>query len=112
MPKVKIGCMLAAGQYYPYTCNPEDIYRAMEADRDNYYFIDVQTRGEYSIFAKMRMKEKNITLDITEKDLKILKEGTVDFVALSYYSSRCISADSEVIEKKKRPGNAAILLSA
>ena len=109
MPKVKIGCMLAAGQYYPYTCNPEDIYRAMEADRDNYYFIDVQTRGEYSIFAKMRMKEKNITLDITEKDLKILKEGTVDFVALSYYSSRCISADSEVIEKKKRPGNAAIL---
>lgn len=73
MPKVKIGCMLAAGQYYPYTCNPEDIYRAMEADRDNYYFIDVQTRGEYSIFAKMRMKEKNITLDITEKRFENIK---------------------------------------
>ena len=93
--------MLAAGQYYPYTCNPEDIYRAMEADRDNYYFIDVQTRGEYSIFAKSAYEGEEHYFRHNRKDLKILKEGTVDFVALSYYSSRCISADSEVIEKKE-----------
>ena len=42
MPGAMVGCMLAAGQYYPFTCNPDDVYTAMEADRDNYFF----KRGE------------------------------------------------------------------
>ena len=41
MPGSMIGCMLAAGNFYPYTCNPADVYKAMECDRDNYFFIDV-----------------------------------------------------------------------
>ena len=38
MPGAMVGCMLAAGQYYPRTCAPEDIRAAQEADRDNYFF--------------------------------------------------------------------------
>ena len=34
--------MLAAGQFYPRTCAPADVQAAAEADRDNYFFIDVQ----------------------------------------------------------------------
>lgn len=45
MPGAMVGCMLAAGQYYPYSCAPEDVYKGMESDRDNYFFIDAQARG-------------------------------------------------------------------
>lgn len=109
MPKAKMGCMLAAGQYYPYTCDPQDIYAGMEADRDNYFFIDAQVRGEYPVWAWKRMQRAGIKLDCTEEDKKIMKQGTVDYISFSYYSSRCISANPEVVEKYKRPGNAAIL---
>ena len=49
MPGAMVGCMLAAGQYYPRTCAPEDIRAAQEADRDNYFFTDVQARGAYPV---------------------------------------------------------------
>lgn len=39
--------MLAAGATYPYTCNPDDVQRAMEQDRESFFFIDVQARGAY-----------------------------------------------------------------
>ena len=109
MPDCMVGCMLAAGQYYPWSCNPKDIYRAMKTDRDNYHFIDAQVFGEYPLFALKRMERLNLNLDITAQDSIDMKSGCVDFISFSYYSSRCISDDPEVIEKHKRPGNAAIL---
>ena len=45
IPGSQVGCMLAAGQFYPYTCNPEDIWDGLEKERDNYFFIDVQARA-------------------------------------------------------------------
>ena len=45
IPGGKIGCMLAAGQFYPYSPNPEDIWDGFQKDRDNYFFIDVQANG-------------------------------------------------------------------
>ena len=106
MPGAKIGCMLAAGQFYPYTCAPEDIWDGMEKDRDNYFFIDVQARGAYPPWAKKRMERAGIRLDLSEEDEKLLAEGTVDYVAFSYYASRCTTADEEVFKKHARPGNA------
>ena len=44
-PNFQIGCMLAAGQFYPYTCNPADVWDALLKDRNNYFFIDVQSGG-------------------------------------------------------------------
>ena len=63
MPGAMVGCMLAAGQYYPRTCAPEDIRAAQEADRDNYFFTDVQARGAYPVWAKKRMEKAGITMD-------------------------------------------------
>ena len=37
----------------------------------------------------------------------MLQEGTVDFVSLSYYCSRCMSSDPEILKNKSR-GNAVI----
>ena len=107
MPEAKLGCMLAAGQFYPYSCSPTDVYKAMECDRDNYFFIDVQVRGEYPVWAFKRMEKAGVKIRMDPGDAEILKEGTVDFVSFSYYSSRCISSDPEVIRNKSR-GNAVI----
>ena len=50
-PENKVGCMLAAGQYYPYSCSPEDEFEALKMNRDNFFFIDVQSRGYYPEYA-------------------------------------------------------------
>ncbi len=92
-PEFKIGCMLAAGNTYPNTCRPEDVWKAMEKDRENYFFIDVQARGEYPAYALKEFERKNIDIGLKEEDKKLLKENTVDFVSFSYYSSRLTSAD-------------------
>ncbi|MBQ4432078.1 MAG: family 1 glycosylhydrolase, partial [Synergistaceae bacterium] len=106
MPGAKFGCMLAAGQFYPYSCNPEDIHDGLEKDRDNYFFIDIQARGEYPVWALKRLERAGISDIITEADVETLKAGTVDYVAFSYYCSRCTTADPEIFAKHQRPGNA------
>lgn len=95
-PHFKVGCMLAAGQFYPYSCNPEDIWASMQKDRDNYFFIDVQSRGEYPVYAKKFLEKNQIKLEIGTDDEKILKENTVDFISFSYYTSRLTSADPNI----------------
>ncbi|MCR4856066.1 MAG: 6-phospho-beta-glucosidase [Erysipelotrichaceae bacterium] len=102
-----VGCMLAAGQYYPYSCNPDDVWEGFNKDRDNYFFLDVQARGAYPVWAFKRMEELGVSIELTEEDRKALKEGVVDFVAFSYYCSRCISTDEEVLKNHSR-GNAVM----
>ena len=98
-PENKIGCMLAAGQAYPYTCKPEDVFEAMKKDRENYFFIDVQSRGYYPAYALKELEQKGITIHMEERDLDLLKEHTVDFISFSYYNSMCATADPELNEK-------------
>ncbi len=96
-PDFKIGCMLAAGNFYPFSCNPKDIWESIKKDRDNYFFIDVQARGEYPAYAKKMFEREGIRLETGPEDDEILKENTVDFISFSYYSSRCVSTAEEVI---------------
>ena len=97
-PDFKIGCMLAAGSTYPNTPNPKDVWKAIQKDRENYMFIDVQSRGEYPSYALNEFKRKGIDIGITEEDKKLLKENTVDFISFSYYSSRLTSADENLVK--------------
>ena len=108
MPESMVGCMLAAGQFYPYSCAPADVYTAMECDRDNYFFIDAQVRGAYPVWAKKRMERAGVQIRTEPEDEKELLEGTVDFISFSYYCSRCMSADPEIIKNHSRGGNAVI----
>ncbi|AAK79376.1 6-phospho-beta-glucosidase [Clostridium acetobutylicum] len=95
-PNFKIGCMLAAGNNYANTCAPEDVWRSIEKDRENYFFIDVQSRGEYPNYAKKMLKRKGIELQVEDEDAGILKNNTVDFISFSYYSSRLTSANPNI----------------
>lgn len=92
-PDFQIGCMLAAGQFYPYSCNPADVWDALSKDRNNYFFIDVQSRGAYPSYAKKFLERNGIVLEMNPEDEQLLKENTVDFIAFSYYASRLTSAD-------------------
>lgn len=94
-PDFRIGCMLAAGSVYPYSCKPEDVWESMEKDRESYFFVDVQSRGAYPSYAKKRMEKEGVCLQMEPEDEKILLENTVDFISLSYYNSRCVRADGE-----------------
>ena len=99
-PGAMIGCMLAGGNWYPYSCKPEDVWESICKDRDNYFFIDVQSRGAYPPFALKQM-EREGTMPVMEPgDLEILKNNTVDYVTFSYYASRCVSTDPEVTGKQ------------
>lgn len=82
------GCMFAAGSFYPYSCNPEDVLTACHDNSKNYILLDVQIRGKYSNFAKKYFERNHIHLQITSEEEILLKENTCDFLAISYYSSR------------------------
>lgn len=89
----KVGCMLAAGDYYPYSCNPDDVFLALQKNRESYFFIDIQSKGQYPSYAQRIFKEKNVHISMEKDDLDILERNTVDFISLSYYTSRCVSSD-------------------
>ena len=89
----KIGCMLAGAITYPHTCDPKDILLNQQTMEENFWYCgDVQCFGAYPPFAKRIWRERNITdLDITEEDLKVLKEGTVDMFTYSYYMTNNVT---------------------
>ena len=95
MPDCMVGCMLAAGANYPFSCKPQDVKAAMDNARENFFFIDVQSRGEYPGYAKRFLKENGIELEMEENDEEVLRNNTVDYIGFSYYSSRCSQASDE-----------------
>jgi 6-phospho-beta-glucosidase len=103
-PDFKVGCMLAAANTYANTCHPNDVWQSMEKDREDFFFIDVQSRGEYPSYALKELERKGITIPWADGDKEVLKNHTVDFISFSYYSSRLTSADPEV--NKNTEGNA------
>ncbi|MGL4337456.1 MAG: 6-phospho-beta-glucosidase [Turicibacter sp.] len=100
----QVGCMLAAGSVYPYTCEPHDVMAAIEKNRESYFFIDVQSRGKYPAYTKQLFEQLGVKLCVTEEEIACLRENTVDFIAFSYYSSRLVSADPNV-NVNKTDGN-------
>ncbi len=101
-PDIQIGCMLAAGSTYPYTPNPEDVWQALQKERESYFFVDVQSRGEYPRYALKEFEREGIEIEMEPNDLELLKEYTVDFISFSYYMSKVTSTDPEI---EKTAGN-------
>ncbi|MGL4820971.1 MAG: 6-phospho-beta-glucosidase [Bacilli bacterium] len=100
-PGMQIGCMLAAASVYSHTCHPRDVLEARKEDREGYFFIDVQARGQYPSYAKRLFEENGVVITMEDGDLEVLRAHTVDFIAFSYYSSRVASGDPAEQEKIK-----------
>ena len=87
IPDAKIGCMINQIESYAMTTKPEDQLQALKSNQLNMFYPDVQTRGEYPTYMNRYFSDNGITVKIHPEDELILKEGTVDFVAISYYMS-------------------------
>lgn len=103
-PEFKMGCMLEYSPIYPYTCNPSDTLKAIHGMHQSHYYGDVQCKGYYPTYQLKEYERKGIKLDLTEDDLKVLKEGTVDFVGFSYYSSAVVTGDKKVMDENMMVG--------
>lgn len=97
-PGAMMGTMVADGTFYPATCKPDDVILTMKKNRMQYFFTDVQLRGEYPIYALRYFKENGINVDVSSSDVKLLKDNTMDFLAISYYSSRVVDSSKNTIK--------------
>ena len=93
-PDFKIGCMLAMVPVYPATCAPADVMRAQEIMRDRYLFGDVHVRGAYPSYILNRWEREGIQIKMEPEDGQILRQGTVDYIGISYYMSSTVTADA------------------
>ena len=96
-PNYVVGCMIAGGpSSYPLTCDPEDIMKnELHMQNNVFYCSDVMVRGVYPYFAERLWKENDFKLESIPEDFEDLKEGTVDMVTFSYYSTNCQTAKKD-----------------
>lgn len=95
-PKMQIGSMISVDPIYPISADPEDVLAAQKAMHSKYFFSDVQSRGHYPHYMKWKIEKYWDDIGITNEDLNILKEGTVDYIGISYYMSLAVDSASEV----------------
>lgn len=91
IPNAKMGCMIARFETYPATCNPDDVVAAQQVNDLNYFFTDVQVRGEYPEYMNRYFAEHHIKLRMEPGDQRIIKQYPVDYLSFSYYNSMTVS---------------------
>ena len=92
-PANKVGMMIAYTSAYGLTCHPDDQLLKMKDDQIRHFYMDVQCRGVYPNYKLKEYQRNGIVLPLEPGDIEVLKEGTVDYIGFSYYSSSCVSAD-------------------
>jgi 6-phospho-beta-glucosidase len=98
-PDAQMGCMLALSSIatYPYSCNPDDVFGALEYQRKQLFFMDVMCRGAYPAYIKRYWNEKGIKINIEDGDLEMIKQYTNDYIAFSYYRSAVYRSDGTMV---------------
>src|SRR5690606_2480733 len=91
-PNFQIGGMVAHIPIYPYSSNPEDVLLAETSMRERYFFSDVHVRGYYPRDALTELEREGYNIMMEDGDEEILRNGTVDYLALSYYRSNTVKS--------------------
>ncbi|PQF21220.1 6-phospho-beta-glucosidase [Enterococcus mundtii] len=99
-PDFQIGCMMAYVPIYPYSCAPEDLIASVKANERRFFYSDVHVRGEIPTYTEKYWEQKGLTIDISEKERQILRQGTVDYIGFSYYMSGTITTLPDVEGKQ------------
>lgn len=87
-PANKVGCVITAEVIYPQTASPEDFFVTRETwERENFLAGDVLVNGAYPVYAAKHWKAHMAIPEISQQDREDLREGTIDFYALTYYHS-------------------------
>lgn len=92
-PNLRMGIMLADSLTYALTSDPENVKRALAANRmKDFFFADVSLRGRYPGYALSYFAQQGIEIKMAPGDEKLLRENTMDFLAVAYYYSHCVDA--------------------
>ncbi len=97
-PDAVMGTMVADGTAYPASCKPADVVMTMKKNRMQYFFTDVQLRGEYPVFALRYFKDHDICIRMEDGDEELLKKNTMEFLAISYYYSGIVDAEKNTMK--------------
>lgn len=88
-----IGAMFQYPTTYARTCSPNDVLARRFHMMPNFYYGDVMCRGYYSNTCTAQIKRMGGSLKMEEGDREILKKGTVDYIAISYYFTSVASSE-------------------
>lgn len=99
IPGAKMGCMISYQLPIPYSCDPDDIQKAMKLQRETLFFSDVQSRGYYPSYTARWFRDMGVEIRTEKEDETILRENPVDYVSFSYYMSTAASAHPERYSK-------------
>lgn len=91
-PEFKVGSMILMLPVYPATCHPEDMLLAQQKMHEKYLFSDVQLRGYYPSYLVKEWQRKGIEVAMQPEDEAILRAGTADYLAISYYMTHVVSS--------------------
>ncbi|MFK4566338.1 glycoside hydrolase family 1 protein [Enterococcus sp. UD-01] len=94
-PENQIGMMVAYIPSYPMTSKPEDVWAAIEYNRQQEFYMDVQVKGYYPEHQLKKYEREGITIHKEAGDDDWIAKGTVDFIGFSYYMSTASTADPE-----------------
>lgn len=93
VPDGLAGAAIGYAPIYPLTSKPEDVMAALNAhELKNAYYLDIYFKGIYSKAASVYLEQNGLAPSIQEGDMKLIKEGYSDFLAINYYASECACA--------------------
>lgn len=94
-PEAVCGAMITTSPVatYPYSCNPDDVFGAMQARRKTFFFTDVMCRGEYPAYIRRIWRELDCEPVMESGDLEIIAHNCSDYLAVSYYRSSTYKSD-------------------
>ncbi len=90
--KFQIGCMMAYVPVYPYSSNPEDLIASVKAMDRRFFYNDIHVHGEIPAATLRLWETEGYHIDYNQEELQLLREGTIDYIGLSYYMSSTVTA--------------------
>ncbi|MBN1468299.1 MAG: 6-phospho-beta-glucosidase [Fusobacteriaceae bacterium] len=100
-PEFIIGCMFLHPTSYAATCSPDDVLAHVKKLQNAYMFLDVSVRGKYPNSYYKFLEKNKLLIQTLPEDEAVLKEGTVDYIGFSYYSSSIVIANPSNQDKSK-----------
>ncbi|EGO7952613.1 6-phospho-beta-glucosidase [Enterococcus faecalis] len=97
-PDFQIGMMVAYIPSYPLSCKPEDVMAAVQFNREQEFYMDVQAKGYYPAHKLKEFEREGMTIQMESEDLAIIQKGTVDYIGFSYYMSTVSTAYPEEVK--------------
>ncbi|WP_025730803.1 glycoside hydrolase family 1 protein [Atopobacter phocae] len=98
-PEFKIGMMVCYLLNYLLNSRPENVLASLQFNREMEFYMDVQVHGEYPHYKMKEFERKKIKIDMAPDDLSIIKQGTVDYIGLSYYMTSVSDVDSTELDR-------------